>query len=60
MRSAALALVLVAGCARSGTDLFKKIPLPDASSDAFVVPPVDANVDAAPVGAPSVAPPGAN
>ena len=47
MRSAGLlALVLIAGCARSGADLFKKQALPDATADAFVVPPPDANVDA--------------
>jgi hypothetical protein len=47
MRSAGLlALVLIAGCAQSGADLFKKLPAPDASSDAFVVPTADAMVDA--------------
>jgi hypothetical protein len=55
MRSAGLiALVLIAGCARSGADLFKK--LPDAAPDAVAVPPPDARPPDAPLAPPPGAP----
>lgn len=45
MRRALLAALLLAGCARSGDAVFKKISV-DAHVDAVVVPPPDASVDA--------------
>jgi hypothetical protein len=56
MRSAGLlALVLIAGCARSGSDLFKK--LPDAPPpDAFMVAKPDASPPDAPPPPPDAPP----